>query len=281
MRTTREGVTMIELLLVMVLGMIIVAGAYTTLLSQTDAYGTLNAMSETQQATRMGLDVLGAELREVSANGSDLAAATSSSVSFRALRSFGILCDQNKINNKLIVGRLGVQPFTAGDSVLVYVDGDSLKAADDVWQREYVQNVASTTCGAIIGSGLSLGSLLPNATFVELSVGTSLKKDSIYPGAPIRSFNRVTYEVDTWDGRPMLVRKQGSDVAPLLLGRDPDGLTLRYFDELGNELTTFPLDAAARESVRRIQVILRSERRSVRADTYQDSLTTDVFLRGS
>lgn len=281
MRTTREGVTMIELLLVMVLGMIIVAGAYTTLLSQSDAYGTLNAMSETQQETRMGIDVLGAELREVSANGSDLAAATSSSVQFRALRSFGILCDQNPINKKLVVARLGVQPFTPGDSIVIYVDGDSLKAADDVWQTERVQNVSSTTCGAIIGLGLNMAMLLPDATFTELTVGNSLKSDSIYPGAPIRSFDLVTYEVDTWDGMPMLVRKQGSDVAPLMLIRDTDGLTLRYFDGLGNELTAFPLDAAARESVRRVQVILRSERRSVRADTYQDSLTTDVFLRGS
>lgn len=281
MRTAREGMTMIELLLVMVLGMIIVGGAYTTLLSQSDAYGTLNAMSETQQDTRMGIDVLRAELRELSANGSDLAAATPTSVRFRAPRSFGILCDQNKINKKLIVARLGMQPFTAGDSILIYVDGDSLKAADDVWQREYVNNVSSTTCGAIIGLGLSLSSLLPDATFTELSIGPSLRSDSIFPGAPVRSFDVVTYEAGTWDGMPMLVRKQGSDVAPLLLIRDTDGLTLRYFDGLGNELTTFPLNAAARQSVRRIQVVLRSERRSVRADTYQDSLTTDVSLRGS
>lgn len=281
MRNTREGITLIELLLVMVLGMIVVGGAYTTLLSQSDAYGTLNARAGTQQDTRMGIDLLSAELRELSANGSDLTLASASSIQFRALRGFGILCDQNKINKKLIVARLGVQPFSEKDSILVYVDGDSLKAADDVWQREYINSVSATTCGAVLGLGLTLSSLLPDATFAELTVGNTLRTDSIFPGAPIRSFDVVTYEVGTWGGAPMLLRKEAGNASPLLPIREGDGLALRYFDGAGTELTTLPLDAAARASVRRIQVVLRGERRSVRAETYQDSLMTDVYLRGS
>lgn len=282
MRGRREGVTIVELLLVLLLGTVVMAAAYTTLIRQSQSYSALSAMTGTQQDTRTGIDLLGAELRELSANGADLLLATPDSVRFRALRSFGILCDQNKINKKLVVQQFGVQPFRAGDSLLVYVDGDSLKAADDSWQREYVNNTSTTTvCGTTLGA--SLAGLYGTANLIELTVGNSLKADSIYPGAPIRAFDVLTYGAGTWDGRPMLLRKQGGNVAPLLGPiEDPGGIELSYFDGLGNELTGFPLNAATRASVRRIQVMLRAERQSgSQGGTHQDSLTTDVYLRGS
>lgn len=282
MRSHREGFTIIELLMVLVLGTMVMVSAYTALIRQSQSYSTLSAMTGTQQDTRTGIDLLGAELREVSANGSDLLLATPDSVRFRALRSFGILCDQNKINKKLIVQQFGVQPFRTGDSVLVYVDGDSLQAEDDSWQREYVNSTSAITlCGTTLG--LSLIEQFGSANLIELTVGNSLKSDSIYPGAPVRAFDVLTYGVGTWDGRPMLLRRQGSDIAPLLGPiEDPGGIELSYFDGQGNELTGFPLDAATRASVRRIQVTLRAERHTGSpGGTHQDSLITDVFLRGS
>lgn len=281
MRADRAGFTFIELLLVVVLGMIVLAGGYTTLLRQTDAYSTFSAMTGTQQDTRTGIDLLASELRELSASGADLVLATPDSIRFRALRSFGILCQNtHKLNKKLIVAQFGVQPFKAGDSILVYVDGDSLQARDDKWQREYVNTTAAATCGTVLG--VNLGTLSPGATLTELTIGTTLKSDSVYPGAPVRSFNLITYTAGTSDGIPMLMRLEGGSEAPMLGPiEDPGGIELSYFDGTGTELTNFPLSAADRETVRRIKIKLRAERRSVRNDTYQDSLTTDVYLRGS
>lgn len=281
MKNDRAGFTIIELLLVAVLGLLVMAGAYSTLIRQGEAYTTFSAMSGTQQDTRTGVDLLGAELRELSANGADLILATPDSIRFRALRSFGLLCDQNKINKKLIVAQFGVQPFRAGDSLLVYVDGDSLKADDDSWQREYVNSTSNVTvCGTTLG--VSLGTLLPNANLIELTIGITLKADSVYPGAPIRSFDLITYGGGTWDGMPMLMRREGASTAPLLGPiEDPGGIEFSYYDGAGNELTSFPLDAATRASVQRIQVKIRAERRTARSGTHQDSLITDVYLRGS
>lgn len=285
MRTARAGVTMIELLIVMVLGLIVVAGAFNTLISQGEAYGTLNAMAATQQDNRMGIDLLTAELREVSPapsvlTDSDITAATATSVQFRALRDFGIVVAQHPINKKITVAPRGVPSFAAGDSILVYVDDDQTVAHDDDWQRGELKSASDVSCPTTT-LAIALGSLL-GGDCIELELITAMQHDNIFSGAPVRSFDLVTYAVGTWDGVPMLLRRQGeADPIPILRVQDDDGFELRYFDGAGNEITGTPLDAAARASVRRIQVVLRGERRSVRADTYQDALITDVYLRGS
>lgn len=286
MRTAREGVTMIELLLVMVLGLIILAGAFNTLLSQGEAYSTLNAMAATQQDNRMGIDLLTAELREASPSpsgltDSDIIAATSTSIQFRALRDFGILVAEHPSSKKITVAPRGVRPFKAANSILVYVDGDETVARDDDWQLGELKSVTDVTCPTPSLAD-ALISLLPGSSCTQLELVTDLKHVDIHSGAPVRSFDLVTYEVGTWDGVSMLLRTQGTaDPIPVLRVRDGDGFELRYFDELGNEITAMPLDATSRANIRRIQVVLRGERRSVRTDTYQDALITDVYLRGS
>lgn len=287
MRTARAGVTLIELLIVMVLGLIVIAGAFNTLLSQGEAYGTLNAMAATQQDNRMGIDLLTAELREVSPNpsvltDSDITAASSTSIQFRALRDFGIIVAQHPINKKITVVPRGVWSSGAGDSVLVYVDDDQSVAHDDDWQRGELKSASAVSCPNTTLS-LALGTILPvGSTCTELELITAMQHDNIFPGGPVRAFDLVTYAVDTWDGVPMLLRTEGGgEPIPVLRVQDDDGFELRYFDEAGNEITGTSLDAASRASVRRIQVVLRGERRSVRADTYQDALVTDVYLRGS
>lgn len=285
MRTERAGVTMIELLIVMVLGLIVVAGAFNTLISQGEAYGTLNAMAATQQDNRMGIDLLTAELREVSPNpsvltDSDITAATSTSIQFRALRDFGIVVAQHPINKKITVAPRGVPSFSGGDSILVYVDDDQTVAHDDDWQRGELKSASDVSCPTT-ALAIALGSLL-GGDCIELELVTAMHHDNIFSGAPVRAFDLVTYEVGTWDGVPMLLRTQGeADPIPVLRVQDGDGFELRYFDGAGTEITGTSLDAASRASVRRIEVVLRGERRSVRADTYQDALITDVYLRGS
>lgn len=282
MSTHRTGFTMVELLLVMVLGLIVIGAAYETLIRQEQAYKVYNAMSATQGDTRTGTDLLASEMRELSASGADLTMATADSMRFRALRKFGLVCQKDKSTKKLTLAQMGMEPFAAGDSIIVYVDGDSLQAADDTWQAETVTNTSlSVTCGSILG--LNLATLLPDADLIQVTTGgAALRFDSVFPGAPVRSFEAVSYRTGTWSGEEYLVRAEGGDIAPLVGPlRDTRGFRLRYFDEEGNELTVLPLNAADRALVTRIEVRLAAERNTTPGETYADVLVTDVYLRGS
>lgn len=283
LKARRDGFTFVELLLVLVLGLLLLGGAYSTLVRQEQAYGQLRAMAATQQDARTGLELLTAELREVSASGGDLLMATPDSLRFRALRKFGLVCDTDKNNKRLLVAQLGADPFVAGDSIVVYVDQDSLMARDDIWQREQLSSVsASSGCSTTLGAALP--SLLPEATLRVLTLqGPGLRFDSVYPGAPVRGFQRLAYGMATVDGEAMLVMRRGGTTVPLLgpLAAG-DGLVFRYYDGLGNELTSFPLSAFARQSVRRIRVEMRAARvANSRTGLHEDSLFTDIFTRGS
>ncbi|MBW3553321.1 MAG: prepilin-type N-terminal cleavage/methylation domain-containing protein [Gemmatimonadetes bacterium] len=277
----REGFTFVELLLVLVLGTMLLGAVYETLSRQEEAYGLFNAVAGTQQDTRMGMDVLAAELREVSAGGGDLIMATQDSLKIRGLRQFGLICATDKNNKRFTVANLGAGGFVVGDSVLIYVDQDSLKAADDTWQRDVLSAVGTTTCTTTLG--LSLGSLLPGGTLQQLTVpGAGLRFDSIFPGAPIRSFETVTYRVGTTDGEPFLQRVVSGTATPLF-GPVPatGGFRIEYFDTAGTQLTTFPLSAADRAIVQRIRLELHARRRAGGpGSTYTDSLVSDIYLRG-
>lgn len=281
MRTRRAGFTLIELLLVLVLGMILLGAAFQTMSQQEQAYGLFNAMAGTQGDTRLGVELLTSELRELSADGSDLLLATPDSLRIRALRKFGLVCSTNTSNTQLTVAQIGADPFLTGDSIVVYVDQDSLKAADDIWQRTQVTNIqATSTCGSLLGG--TLGLVLPDATLTILKVGGSLRFDSIYPGAPVRSFENLMYRAGDWQGDKVLERVYNGTSAPMFGPlADPDGFVVSYFDTLGTELTTFPLSAADRASVQRLRIELRAERRAGAARTHTDSLITEIYLRGN
>jgi hypothetical protein len=231
----------------------------------------------------MGIDLLTAELRQISTVGGDLAAADADAIRFRALRKYGIVCQTDKGNKKIVVAQRGMEPFARDDSIAVYVDQDSLQASDDIWQQDEIGSVSSpATC--ISSLGAILATVLPGYALTELQInGAGLRYDSIYPGAPIRSYEVLTYRTATSDGATMLVRQDADGVVPLLGPlADTDGLVFRYYDAMGTELTGVPLSATDRESVRRIQIVLRTQRHSGgQAGERGEELVTDVHLRGS
>lgn len=283
MSARRGGFTLVELMIVLTLGVLVLGAAIGMLVQQEEAYGQMRAMAATQEDTRIGGELLSGELREISAGGGDLLWATSDSIRVRALRKFGIVCDIDKTGKRLIVAQQGVDPFTAEDSVVIYVDQDTLKATDDIWQREYVTGVSSSaTC--VTPMAPTLLALLPDADYVSLTLqGSGLKFDSVFPGAPVRQYETVTYAAGSWDGQRMLVAVDDKGRVSPLLGplTDSDALVFRYLDGEGDELTSVPLDAGDRASVRRIRIAMRAQRwTSARTGMHRDSVITDIFLRG-
>lgn len=284
MRATREGFTIVELLLVLLLGTVLLGAVYDTMSRQERAYGKFNAMAGTQQDTRIGMDLLAAELRELSPEGGDLLMATQDSLRVRALRKFGIVCAKDNSSKRFDVARVGVTAFAAGDSITVYADQDSLKATDDVWQEAAIQTTASLSdCNSTI-LGAALGLLMPTATLERITIqGSGVRFDSIYPGAPVRSFETLTYRVGDVDGEPWVVRAAGATMTPLFGPVPPStGLRLAYFDTTGTQLTTFPLSAADRGSVARVRVTLRARRQTgTNYTAHTDSLVSEILVRGN
>jgi hypothetical protein len=283
MGTRRGGFTVVELLLVLVLGAFAMGAAVSTLARQEQAYGQLRAMAGTQEDTRTGIQFLSGELLELSATGGDLLMASSDSIRIRAPRKFGIVCSVDGNGKRLVVAQEGLDPFAAGDSIVIYEDRDTLMAADDVWQRELVTSMTSSaTCNTTLGTNLA--QMLPTAQLVDLTLkGSGLRFDSVFPGAPVRQYRTVTYGTGNVGGEMVLTMRQDGGTAVPLVGplTSTSGLLFRYFDGSGTELTSLPLNAADRAAVRRIQVALRAERwADAKTGMLRDSIITDIFIRG-
>lgn len=280
----RSGFTIVELLVVLIIGSILIAGAYRTLISQERSYRVYDAAVSTQQATRLSLQVLSAELREISAQGADLIYAGDHAVAFRALRKFGFICDMNKPLKQVVVVRLGQEAFDTGDSLFVYVDGDTLTGSDDFWDVAQVSNASGGACTSV--TGLAIAGALLGGTQAVLKLAGAPHLDSVNIGAPVRSFDRVAYAVkqfgDTW----YLGRATAPDTMVPIIGPlarpAVGGLVFSYYDTLGTVMTSLPLDSAGRAAVRRIQVTVRGKKTTnvQNIQAYVDSLTTDIFLRG-
>lgn len=263
------GFTIVELLVVVVLGVVIVGAIYRTITVQERSYRQQGAMITTQQAMRGALTTLEAELREVSATGGDLVSIEPRKVAFRAYRKVGFICDLNPASTQLDVIELG-DPFAPSDELLIFVDNDPLIASDDAWTTAKVANTGSSGCTTSFGG-------FPHRRITT----TGGNFNGVLPGAPVRSFVPMTYGLYEIDGEWVLGRIGPDDVEPVaLIGPlappDESGLEFRYFDANGNQT----LNPAA---VVRIEIHVRGKAigGSYTSREYVDSLTTQLFLRNS
>ena len=133
MTRDRTGFTMVEMLVVTVLGLVVLMAAMTILITNQRTYTAQNAVIKGQQATRMGLEVLINELREVSPAGGDILAMSGDSVRVRLMRKFSLVCENwdgsGQPEQKVL--NLPGRKFEAGDSVFVFADNNEKDDDDD------------------------------------------------------------------------------------------------------------------------------------------------------
>lgn len=270
-RARSAGFTIVELLVVTVLAAVVLGAIYQTITVQERSYRQTGAIIATQQTIRSALDILEAELREASAADGDLFLARPESVGFRAYRSIGFVCNADVPGLKLDIWELG-EPFTVGsgaDSVIVFIENDPAISTDDAWRPSKIAGVSTADCPDWNG--------YPERR-LNLAGGNIA---GIRPGAPVRSFRRLTYGIQQIGGRWVLARRdptQGTAalVGPLAPPAD-SGLVFRYFDAAGNPTTT-------PTAVARIAVLVkgRTPGATLRGNTtYGDSLFTQLFLRNN
>lgn len=253
MTRDRSGFTLIEILIVAVLGLLVVLSAGQILIKNRQTYTAQTATVSGQQTTRMAVEVLFAELREVSPSGGDILAMSPDSIRVRLMRKFSIVCEPditgsdpvmtvikdfllNSGDTLYIMG--GSNRFAVGDSVFVYADNDPDIDRDDAWISASISSIDSSS---VVCPQDGDGAL--NLTFG--SQMTAFTNDSVDVGAPVRSYQDFTFGTTTMLGDVYLGRRTGTgDMIPVAGPlRDRGGLAFVYRDAMG-DVTTTPADVA-------------------------------------
>jgi hypothetical protein len=180
----------------------------------------------------------------------------------------GFLCKVSRAEKWAVIWTLGDE-FDAGDPILIFVDGDSIRYNDDRWDTTTVTNASTdddSDCAAY-WPGVPLQLIrLDNQDLNDVAVG-----------APIRSFEWVTYALYNFGplGYGLGRLREGEESPDYLIGGlDPEsGLQFTYYDPDGNE-TTDPTNIARV----RITVVTEPE---TNTDVASTSMTTNLYLRNN
>lgn len=285
MTRDRRGFTLVELLVVTVLGALVVGAALQVLITNRRAYTAQSAAISGQQSTRMAVEVLFAELREISPSGGDILAMSGSELRVRLMRKFSVVCATtfglttyltvrdslpgivNGVERGVMI-QGGANAFDSADSVFIWADNKPNRDDDDAWISLEVSSVdASVTCPD--------GAPATELSFV--GVQSVFLADSVGIGAPVRSYGEYTFGTTTMNGDVYLGRRTGGgDMVPITGPLQPsDGLEFIYRDALG-VVTTTPSD------VSQIEVIVRTGSTVLGplGQMVQDSVRVWVHTRG-
>jgi prepilin-type N-terminal cleavage/methylation domain-containing protein len=268
MRGDRSGFTMIELLVVSLLGALVIMALYQVLATNERAFAAQRAQVEGQRAVRAGLEILTAELREISPGGGDLVLATPDSAGIRKMKAFGLVCSVNPGGSPPTITVLRVGKwFGTADSIVVFAENDLDTSNDDRWLFGIPSAVDTTaTCGTRAAQTLSVPGM-------SAALGT----DTVRAGAPVRAFANQRFGIRPWGSLRYLSRRVGlGTVEPLVgpLRTDGTGLHFEYLDELGDS-------TAVLTDVAQIRVTLRTQSlvRDSRGQRLADSITARIFPR--
>lgn len=271
-----SGFTIVELLVVTVLGALVLAAIYQVLIVNQRTYAAQEVEIRQQQGIRSGMLVLTSVLREVSGGDADIVAMGVDSIRIRSMRGFGILCDYDPTVNpvRMTVEKVG-RWMEDDDSVFVFSDANPDVANDDEWLRGLITNVDRTvTCPA------------PNLNPAQeirvsgLGTGAANGPTDVLLGAPARSYTpeRYTYGLYTIGGDWWLGRRTGSaDPIPIagpLGSSGSQGVQFAYRDTLGNVTS----DPGAVGQVR-VTLRARSEMRDGNGNPLTDSITSRIWVR--
>lgn len=278
----RRGFTLVELVVALVLFGLVGTSIYQLLVTNQRLYLQQSERVNTNQAARAAASILPFSIRELSAtdpDGSDVLVATASGFRYRSLKNVYFACANGTAGTITLDGRnwFGIRAVdVTTDSLLIFAEGDPSTRTDDRWLHANVTAAATGT----------LCSGQPSVTLTLALVSGSMT--SVLRGAPVRSYQleQVSAYQDAngawWLGAQTISKITGSasTIQPIVGPLAANGLTLAYYDTLGNTTTN-------RAQIARIGINVVSQSRSqVRTDTgtvgylIQD-LATDVSLRNN
>ena len=265
MRSSRRGgFSLIELIVVTVLGALVISATLQVLITNQRLYTAQNAQIQGTQAIRAALEVLTNELREVSPAGGDLLGMDDDSLRVRAARGVGLICHDTASGVAVWrVLKIG-DWFASSDSVFVFADNDGQLSTDDNW---ITTSIVSTDTTAGCGSN--------QAQKLTFASSTPFSSDSVSAGAEVRSFIHIAYGLMTYNSRYFLGRKiSGGSWTPVVGPLTSRGVSFAYLDSEGATTSTAANVAQIQITVRTGSDVIDSTGRPV-----ADSVTVRVFTR--
>ncbi len=218
------GFSLVELLLVLVLGAVLIVALQTSLVRQRRLYETQRAISERNETLRFAAAVFGSAMREAVLPDGDLDVLASNRVRARVPHGIGIVCGTDNNGSRIgVVAPQGYWGANPGDSVW-------LQRAD-VWTVDEIQRIDAPS---------------NRVPCTQVAGGLILRLDQDAPDAnltsPARSFRSQVFESAAQAGSWWLFRDDGA-VRDLLLGPlDPvQGFLVRYEDAAGGPVATVAL----------------------------------------
>jgi hypothetical protein len=254
-------------------------------MSNQRAYEEQTQRIDVQQNLRTALAVLPADFRELDAVDGDINAMSATSIKIRAMRKLGIVCTMPVLGG-VLTGRTmtvrspqysGMQGFTVGDSLLVYYEGDPRVRTDDSWLLGRVTAVAALACPDGSAGTQLTANLVVNGAATPPQVNSA---GAVPVGAPVRSFETVTYQSNATGGRYFLEMVTAAGTQPLVGPlKGSTGLAFSYFTAAG-ATTNVPAQVA------QVGISLRVESqtpvRRMGGNSYlSDSVYTRVTLRNN
>lgn len=279
MNARAAGFTLVEMLIVTVLGALVMGSIYQMINIQDRTTRQQYAIVQNNQNARMALSVLTSDLKEISARDGDVTWADSTVLQFRALRKAGMACFVDPGGSYVDVQEMG-DAFEQGDSVLVFTDGASAgSAADDAWSAAQLSGAGATVCASN-----PLGLTAPR----RLTFGTPIA--GLSSGALVRSFVRTQYELVDDGEFGELHRTEGGDAAvPIIEGlatTAEGGVHMRFIDSTSTVIPYANLrqNGARLSDIMRIEIKVRGKagaQVTSNSNRFSDSLVTQVYVRGN
>ncbi len=278
---SRRGFTLIEVMISLVIMLMVMGAVYKLILSSQRLAREQAERVNLQSNVRIGSLAVLADLRELntatgeSAGNNDILAKDVSSITYRAMRGAGYIC-QAPTATQVRISRISFSgyrdPLATRDSLYVFYDGDPDTETDDTWLPVAITAVSTATaCPA--GAGITL---------------TTSNKDSLVglaSGTPVRFFEVMELKLHQADGSSWLGARSvsaGEAVQPVLgpLVND-SGFVLKYLNAAGAE-------TADRTAIKSILVTLRGISEGAvnvgiggAPTRVQDSLVSQIMLRNS
>jgi len=293
-RASRAGVSLAELLVVLVILGIVGSVIMRVVLRQQRFYASAAEITSTRADLRDLATALPSDLRAISSVGGDIYAMSDSSLDFRLTTGISTVCQVGVgfvvVPPATLASRSGVTSWTAapvsGDSVLIYDEGATSAITDDVW-RQYKIIAAPVAAACPVATGFT-------TTSAEAAAGIKLTLSAALPatspqGSAMMFFRHAHYGLFvTASGKTMLgyydcpastcgtVTPMGGPFLPY--AASGSGVQFTYYDSTG-------VATATPANVARIDVTVRAQTAAPVAlaggtrSYLRDSLAFTVSLR--
>ena len=302
----RRGITLPEMMVVLVLLSLVVGGLMTVLVRQQRFYTGTSEIIQTKGSARQAIDILSSELRGISTgtrggapNNVDIYAMSDTSLTFRSQFGASVVCTidptrtvitlpprtmaaQNALTSFLYDAR-------AGDSVFVFDQGAQQGTQDDRWWRVALARDPAVGNCPVAPAGFT-ASAAEAAQGIQLTL-TGALVPTVQLGAALRFFRPASYSLyqatagEWWlgyfscPGNVCTARQAVSGpYRPYVGAGGANGLSFAYFDSTG-AVTADPRRVARIDVVARSQSQYNLDVANTRNRKYQDSLAVSIAVR--